>query len=55
MSSVLAIDPGYDRIGIAAFDGDTLKHSECFIPETKNFSARLEATSARIHELTHEF
>jgi crossover junction endodeoxyribonuclease RuvC len=41
--SVLAIDPGYDRIGIAVFEGDILAHSECFVPATKEFSERLLA------------
>jgi crossover junction endodeoxyribonuclease RuvC len=37
----LAIDPGYDRIGIALFEGERLVHSECFVPDSKEFSERL--------------
>lgn len=55
MSRSIAIDPGYDRIGIAIFDGQTLLHSECFIPESKEFSERLASTAQRIQELIHEF
>jgi crossover junction endodeoxyribonuclease RuvC len=54
MKSVLAIDPGYDRIGIAVFEGDTLTHSECFIPATKDFSLRLKAVYHRITTVIHE-
>lgn len=54
--SVIAIDPGYDRIGIAVFsDEQILLHSECFTPETKEFSERLLAVKKRIRELTREF
>lgn len=54
--SVIAIDPGYDRVGIAVFsDERTLLHSECFTPKTKEFSERLLAVKKRIHELIREF
>lgn len=54
--SVIAIDPGYDRVGIAVFsDEEKLLHSECFTPETKEFSERLLAVKKRIRELIHEF
>lgn len=39
---IIAIDPGYDRVGIAIFEGDTLLHSECFIPNSKEFIERLK-------------
>jgi crossover junction endodeoxyribonuclease RuvC len=52
--TVIAIDPGYDRIGIAVLAGDTLVHSECFVPETKEFEERLLAISKRIRELVRE-
>lgn len=55
MSRAIAIDPGYDRIGIAVFEGETLLHSECFIPDTKEFTERLVLTNKRIQELTLEF
>jgi crossover junction endodeoxyribonuclease RuvC len=53
--SVIAIDPGYDRVGFALFSGETLQHSECFVPKTKDFSERLKAIAERICELTDEF
>lgn len=52
-SSVLAIDPGYDRVGLAVFEGNTLTHSECFVPATKDFSLRLKTVYQRITTLIH--
>ncbi len=50
--SVIAIDPGYDRLGIAVFSHErTLVHSECFTPETGVFAERLLAIRNRIREL----
>lgn len=51
----IAIDPGYDRVGIAVLDGEALLHSECFVPETKEFTERLAAICKRIQELIQEF
>lgn len=53
--SVLAIDPGYDRVGIAVFEGEVLVHSECFVPTTKDFSLRLKAVYHRVITVIHEF
>jgi len=54
--SVIAIDPGYDRVGIAVFSaGGALTHSECFTPQTKVFAERLLAIQKRVRELVHEF
>lgn len=54
--SVIAIDPGYDRVGVAIFSNDKkLLHSECIVPDTKVFSERLVFLKKRIHELIHEF
>ena len=54
--SVIAIDPGYDRVGVAIFsDEKKLVHSECFSPESKEFVERLIEIKKRIHELIHEF
>lgn len=39
----IAIDPGYDRIGIAVFEGKTLVHSECFTPPKGDFPERLSS------------
>jgi len=55
-SSVIAIDPGYDRVGIAVFSVEkTLMHSECFTPETKIFAERLFAVKKRICEVARDF
>lgn len=48
---VIAIDPGYDRIGIAILEGTHLLHSECFVPESKEFSERLKLAAAEIYRL----
>lgn len=54
--SVIAIDPGYDRVGVAVFsENKVLVHSECITPETKIFTERLLTIKKRIHELIHEF
>lgn len=54
-ANVIAIDPGYDRVGIAIFSKDKLEHSECFSPVSKNFTERLLETKKRIEELTTKF
>ena len=51
----IAIDPGYDRIGIAVFDGETLLHSECFVPDTKEFTERLTQLCGQVEKLIQEF
>lgn len=54
--SVIAIDPGYDRVGVAIFsETKTLAHSECITPSSKIFTDRLIEIRKRIHELIHEF
>ena len=39
----IAVDPGYDRIGIAVFENAKLVHSECFTPPKGEFPVRLSA------------
>lgn len=51
----LAIDPGYDRLGVAVFDGTTLIHSECFVPPLGPFPERLLAVYTRVSGLISEF
>lgn len=53
--SVLAIDPGYDRVGLAVFDGMELVHSECFSPIDKDFSARLRDIYAYITNMLKKY
>ncbi|PIR85065.1 crossover junction endodeoxyribonuclease RuvC [Candidatus Kaiserbacteria bacterium CG10_big_fil_rev_8_21_14_0_10_45_20] len=55
MSSVLAIDPGYDRLGLAVFEGDEVRHSECFSPTEKEFGLRLLAINKRVSEVIDTF
>lgn len=49
--SVIAVDPGYDRIGIAIFDEKNLLHSECFIPDSKIFTERILAIKHHLETL----
>ncbi len=56
---VLAIDPGYERLGIAIMEKvggkDTLVHSECFqTPKTDEHSQRLCSIMVRLEELISE-
>lgn len=53
--SVIAVDPGYDRVGIAIMEGNTLLHSECFIPEKGEFTVRLHAVFKRVSAVIKEF
>lgn len=39
--TVIAVDPGYDRVGIAVMEGNELIFSECFVPPKGVFSDRL--------------
>lgn len=56
---VLAIDPGYDRLGVAILDNktgtDTLLYSSC-VTTTKDttFAKRLHAVGAAVHQLIHD-
>ncbi len=49
---ILAIDPGYDRLGIAVVEGDpsrpTLLWSDCVVPEKGTPAERLAAVSAAV-------
>lgn len=55
---ICGIDPGYDRLGIAFLEGDGSKqthiHSECFVPDTKDFFDRLFLCGERIAVLLDE-
>ncbi|MEN9390383.1 MAG: crossover junction endodeoxyribonuclease RuvC, crossover junction endodeoxyribonuclease RuvC [Candidatus Parcubacteria bacterium] len=47
--TTIAIDPGYDRIGIAVFEGKALVHSECFETDKKaEFTDRLLAVHKHV-------
>lgn len=51
----IAIDPGYDRLGIAVFEGKALVHSECFIPPKGDLVDRLLAVHDRARLMVQEF
>lgn len=44
----IAVDPGYDRLGIAIFRGTTLIHSECYTPQKGLLPDRLLAVFEHI-------
>lgn len=50
----IAVDPGYDRVGIAVFGGTELIHSECFVPPKDEFPKRLSAVYHRVLALIQE-
>jgi crossover junction endodeoxyribonuclease RuvC len=45
---IIAVDPGYDRVGIAIFDGQRLVHSECYEPPKGVFAERLRGVHERV-------
>lgn len=55
---ILAIDPGYDRLGIAVVEGNpsrpTLIHSECFIPKKGPAQKRLAEIYRHVELLIHD-
>lgn len=51
----IAIDPGYDRVGIAVFEKQTLIHSECFTPPKGEVPERLSAVFTRVSELIAKY
>lgn len=56
---VLAIDPGYDRLGIAVMEhgskGEILHHSECFVTDkTTDLNDRIYALGVRIETILSE-
>jgi crossover junction endodeoxyribonuclease RuvC len=54
-SRVLAIDPGYDRLGVAVMEGNTLLFSECYTPPPGALSERLSAVYRRVTALIHTY
>lgn len=51
----IAVDPGYDRLGIAVFEGKALLHSECYTPPKGDLPDRLLAVHTRVRLLIEEF
>lgn len=55
-SRVLGIDPGFDRIGVAILEKDTLLHSECIVTSKKDAHAeRLLQLGTRLEEVIREW
>jgi crossover junction endodeoxyribonuclease RuvC len=54
-SRVLAIDPGYDRIGCAIMEKDKLLFSECFVPAKGEFGERLKEIYRHCAGLIREY
>jgi crossover junction endodeoxyribonuclease RuvC len=52
---VLAIDPGYDRLGIAVMEKDALIFSECFVPPKGTLPARLASVYQRVNTLIQHY
>ncbi len=50
----LAVDPGYDRLGLAVFKGKALLYSECYTPPEGEFSERLRNIYKRVTTLIKE-
>lgn len=48
---VLAIDPGYDRVGVAVMEKKELVFSECFVPPEGDFEERLRDVYRHIAEV----
>ncbi len=46
----LAIDPGYDRVGVAIFEGKKILFSTCFSPDKGPFPMRLAAVYAFVSD-----
>ena len=56
---ILAIDPGYDRLGIAVIEGDpsrpTLLWSDCILPDKDASEQRLARVSRAITEAARDY
>jgi len=52
---LIAVDPGYDRIGIAVFEGMILIHSECYLPPKGAFGVRLKTLFDRVQTVIKKY
>lgn len=53
---VLALDPGYDRLGIAVLEGNTLLYSDCFTtPKNKAFEERLALVGNEVERVIAKY
>jgi len=53
--SVIAIDPGYDRVGIAVMENGILVYSECFVPPKGAIALRLQAVFRKVSAVIREY
>ena len=54
-SRVIAVDPGYDRLGIAVLQGYELLYSECFSPPPGVLAERLKAIFNHLKKVIVEY
>ncbi len=54
-NKVIAVDPGYDRVGIAIMHGSELLHSECFSPDKDAHAIRLKMVFERVSALIKKY
>ena len=53
---ILAVDPGYDRLGIAVIESGNLLYSECFQTDKKSLhSKRLEQIGANLEKIIKKY
>ena len=52
---VIAVDPGYDRVGIAVMEGTALIFSECFIPPKGAVPIRLGAVFQHLGKIIKKY
>jgi crossover junction endodeoxyribonuclease RuvC len=52
---VIAVDPGYDRVGIAVLSGYDLLHSECLVPAQGAFPERLRTIFVHLKKIIAEY
>ncbi len=55
MGVVVAIDPGYDRVGIAVLNGMEVIHSECFSPKKGELPERLLAVFSHVQSVIKKY
>ena len=53
--TVIAVDPGYDRVGIAVMEGTALIFSECFIPPKGAVPIRLGAVFQHLGKIIKKY
>ncbi len=52
---VLAVDPGYDRLGVAVMENEALLYSGCFTPKKGDFEKRIQEVHERVVTLIKKY